>query len=69
MSLEKNCWSRALRNTTSQTITNEFFETLLKCNVKHNISETDDGKNFFGKIFTNLLISNDVKRYSRETST
>ena len=61
-------WTVFLKTKNSQTITS-FFEIFLKSSQrKPNLIETDDGKNFVNKIFTNLLNDNNIESYFRNTS-
>ena len=47
----------------------DAFENILKSSKrKLNLIETDDGSEFVNKIFTILLITKNIKRYSRNTS-
>ena len=58
----------ALKNKYAQKVTDacsQFTETS-KC--KPNLIETDDGKEYVNKIFTNFLGQNNFERYSRYTS-
>ena len=61
-------WTVPLKNKNAQTIKNSFENILIKSKRKPNLIETDDGLEFVSKIFTNLLITKNIKRYSRKTA-
>ena len=52
----------------SQTITSSFENILIASKTKPNLIETDPGKEVLGKVFTDYLINNNIKRYSHYTS-
>ena len=59
-------WAVVLKKKNVQTIKDSFENILINSKRKPNSIETDRGKEFLNKIFTNLL--NSIKRYSRYTS-
>ena len=46
----------------AQTLTNEFSDIIYKLNRKRSLSETEDGKEFVHKVFTEFPISKDIIR-------
>ena len=57
-----NCgWCLLSKNKTSETITNQFFAIFYKSNRKANLIESEDGKDFPDKIFTEYQNSKDTK--------
>ena len=61
-------WTVFLKTKTSQTITNSFEIFRKSSQRKPNLIETDDGRNFVNKIFTNLLNNSNIESYFRNTS-
>ena len=61
-------WTVPLKNKNAQTIKDSFENLLIKSKRKPNLIETDDGSEFVTKNFTNLLITKNIKRYSRNTA-
>ena len=60
-------WTIPLKNKFSQSISDAFSEIIKSSNRKPNLFETDDGKEYVNKIFTEFLNNNKIKRYSRYT--
>ena len=60
-------WTIPLKNKFSQSISDAFSEIIKSSNRKPNLLETDDGKEYVNKIFTEILNNNKIKRYSRYT--
>ena len=60
-------WTIPLKNKFSQSITDAFSEIIKSSNRKPNLLETDDGKEYVNKIFSEFLNNNKIKRYSRYT--
>ena len=60
-------WTIPLKNKFSQSITDAFSEIIKSSNRKPNLLETDDGMEYFNKIFNEFLNNNKIKRYSRYT--
>ena len=60
-------WTVALKNKYAQSITDAFSQIIKTSNRKPNLLETDDGKEYVNKIFTEFLNKNKIKRYSRYT--
>ena len=56
-----------MKNKHSQTITNEFSNTLIKSKQKPLKIESDRGTEFYKSIFQNLLESKNIHHYSRYT--
>ena len=63
----KYLWTIPLKNTYSQTITNEFSNILTKSKRKPNKIESDRGSEFYNSIFQNFLKSKNIQHYSRFT--
>ena len=64
----KYVWTVLLNNKNAQTIKDSFENNLITSERSPNLIETDDGKEFVKKIFTDLLNKNNIKNYSRYTS-
>ena len=60
-------WAIPLKNTYSQTITNEFSNILTTSKRKPLKSESDRGTEFYNSIFQNFLKSKSIHHYSRYT--
>ena len=58
----------ALKDKNAQTMKDSFENSLIYSKRKPSLRESDDGKEFVDKIFTNLLFENIIKTYSRYTS-
>ena len=63
----KYLWARPLKNNFSQTITNEFSNTLSTSERKPNKIESDRGTEFYTSISQNLLKTKNIQHYSRFT--
>ena len=63
----KYLWAIPLKNKYSQTITNEFSNTLSTSKRKPLKLESDRGTEFYNSIFQNLLKSKNIHHYSRYT--
>ena len=61
-------WTVPLKNKFAKTVTEAFSNIINNSKRKPKLLETDDGKEFTNKMFTDLLKLNDIKRYSRYTS-
>ena len=57
-----------LKNKNAQTIKDSSENVLLGSKRQPNLIETDDGSEFVNKIFTNLLNTKTIRRYSRNTA-
>ena len=57
-----------LKNKNAQSLKDSFENILISSKRKPNLIETDDGSEFVNKLFTNLLNTKNIKRYSRKTS-
>ena len=57
-----------LKKKNAQAITNSFENILINSKRKSNLIESDDGKEFVNKNFTDFLNKNNIKRYSRYAS-
>ena len=60
-------WTIPLKNKYAQTITDAFWQIIKTSRRKPNLLETDDGKEYVNKIFSDFLDTNNIKRYSRYT--
>ena len=60
-------WTVPLKNKNAQTIKDSFENILLKSKRKPNLIGIDDGSEFVNKIFTILLTTKNIQRYSRNT--
>ena len=63
----KYLWAIPLKNKYSQTITNEFSNTLTTSKRKPLKIESDRGSEFYNRIFQNFLKSKNIQHYSRYT--
>ena len=63
----KYLWGIPLKNKYTQTITNEFSNTLTKSKRKPLKIESDRGAEFYNSIFQNFLKSKNIHHYSRFT--
>ena len=61
-------WTVHLKNINAQTIKDSFENVLISSKRKPNLIESDRGKEFYNKVFQNLLNKNNIKNYSRSTS-
>ena len=61
-------WTIPLKNKNAQTLKDSFENVLLSSKRQPNLIETDDGSEFINKIFTNLINTKKIKRYSRNTA-
>ena len=62
-------WTIPLKNKYAQSVTDDAFSQINKTSKrKPNLLETDDGKEYVNKIFSELLINHNIKRYSRNTA-
>ena len=60
-------WAIPLKNNYSQTITNEFSNTLTTSKRKPLKLESDRGTEFYKSIFQNFLKTKNIQHYSRYT--
>ena len=60
-------WTIPLKNKYAQSITDAFSQIIKTSRRKPNLLETDDGKEYVNKIFSEFLNYNNIKRYSRYT--
>ena len=60
-------WTVPLKNKNAQTIKDSFENILMSSKRKPNLIESDRGKEFYNKVFQDLLDSNNIKLYSRNT--
>ena len=60
-------WVKPLKNKYAQSITDAFSQIIKTSRRKPNLLETDDGKEYVNKIFSDFLDTNNIKRYSRYT--
>ena len=63
----KFAWTIPLKNKYAQSITDAFSQIIKTSNRKPNLLETDDGKEYVNKIFSEVLNDQNIKRYSRNT--
>ena len=61
-------WTIPLKNKSAQTLKDSFENVLISSKRQPNLIETDDGSEFINKVFTNLLNTKKIKRYSRNTA-
>ena len=61
-------WTTLLKNKYAQSITEAFSQIIKTSRRKPNLLETDDGKEYLNKNFNDLLDTNNIKRYSRNTA-
>ena len=57
----KFAWTIHLKNKNAQTIDDSFESILISSKRKPKLIEPDDGKEFVSKVFTDLLIKNNIK--------
>ena len=63
----KNCWTVPLKNKNAQTIKVSFENILIKSKRKPNLIQTDGDKTFHNNFSQNILNTNNIKNYSRNT--
>ena len=61
-------WTVPLKNKNAQTIKDSFETILISSKRKPKLIESDRGKEFHNNIFQDFLNKNDIKLYSRNTS-
>ena len=61
-------WTFSLKNKYAQSITDAFSQFIKTSKQKSNLLETDDGKEYVNKIFSEFLNNHNIKRYSRYTA-
>ena len=61
-------WTVPLKNINAQAIKDSLENVLMNSKRKPNLIKTDREKDFLNKIFTDLLNKNNIRRYSRYTS-
>ena len=61
-------WTQPLKKRNSQTIKVSFENIIKSSKRKPNLIESDRGKEFYNKIFQDLLNKNNIKLYSRNSS-
>ena len=61
-------WTIPLKNKNAQTINDSFGKILITSERKPNLIETVSGKEFYNNLFQDILIKNNIKTYSRNTS-
>ena len=61
-------WTIPLKNKKAQSVKDAFENILKSSRRKPNLIESDDGSQFVGKFFTNLLNTKNIQRYSKNTS-
>ena len=57
-----------MKNKYAQSITDAFSQNIKTSRRKPNLLETDDGKEYVSKIFSEFLNNHNIKRYSRNTA-
>ena len=57
-----------MKNKYAQSITNAFSQIMKTSRRKANLPETDDGKEYVNKIFSESLNNHNIKSYSRTTA-
>ena len=57
-----------MKNKHAQSITDAFSQISKTSRGKPNLLETDDGKEYVNKIFSEFLNNHNIKRYSRNTA-
>ena len=67
-SFSKFGWTIPLKNKYAQSITDGFSQIIKTSRRKPNLLETDDGKEYVNKIFSEDLNNYNIKRYSRNTT-
>ena len=60
-------WTILLKNNYAQSITDAFSQIITTSRRKPNLLETDDGKEYLNKTFTEFLNNHNIKKYSRYT--
>ena len=63
----KICWTIPLKNKNAQTIKDSIENFLISSKRKIRLIESDSGKEFYNKVFQDLLDNNNIKLYSRST--
>ena len=66
--LSKFGWGMPLKNKYAQSLTDAFSQIIKTSRRKPNLFETDDGKEYVNKIFSEFLNNHNIKRYSRKTA-
>ena len=61
-------WTVPLKNKYAQSITDAFSQIIKTSRRTPNLLETDDGKKYVNKSFSELLNNHNIKRYSRNTT-
>ena len=61
-------WTVSLKNKNAQTIKDSFENILISSKRKPGLIESDRGKEFYNKVFQDLLDNNNTKLYSRNTN-
>ena len=61
-------WTMAWKNKNAQPKTDAFSQIIETSRRKPNLLETDDGKEYVNKIFSEVLNNHNIKRYSRNTA-
>ena len=61
-------WTIPLKNKNAQTIKDSFETILINSKKKPDLIDTDRGKEFYNRIFQDLLDKNNIKMYSRNSS-
>ena len=61
-------WTIPSKNKYAQSITDAFSQIIKTSRRKPNLLETDDGKEYVNKIFSEFLNNHNIKRYSRNTA-
>ena len=60
-------WTITLKNKYAQSITEAFPQIVKTSKRKPNLFETDDGKKYVNKMFSDFLQQKNLNRYSRHT--
>ena len=67
--VNENCsnfgWTKPLKNKCAQSIPDAFLEIIKSSHRKPHLLTTDDGTEYFNKIFNEFINSNTIKRFSR----
>ena len=66
--MSKFGWTVPLKNKNAQAIKDSFENFLINSKRKPNLIESVRGKEFFNNIFQDFLNENNIKRYSRNSS-
>ena len=61
-------WTIPLKNKYAQSITDAFSQNMKTSRRKPDLLETDDGKEYVNRIFSEFLNNHNIKRYSRNTA-